>query len=245
MKTRFISASSTNNPVTTTAQAVAMLRDRGERFDCAVIASELLETDASRWARVMAKDAGGASLAIVALSSSEREPSSLYAGLVTASLAVPLRPSRLFEVLVSVLVTRAGAGITSRGPVTAALPSSVRILLAEDNSNNQRVARLSLEKLGLRADIVADGSEVLQALKHIDYDVILMDLQMPVMNGIEATKRIRQMADARKRATPIIAITANAMPGEDQPCFDAGMNAYVTKPIDRASMLSAIDQLLS
>ncbi|MEZ5826229.1 MAG: response regulator [Geminicoccaceae bacterium] len=76
------------------------------------------------------------------------------------------------------------------------------------------------------------------------FDIVLMDIQMPVLNGIEATRRIRKLADATKAAIPVIAITANAMRGDDAPCYEAGMNGYVTKPIDRASLLGAIENLL-
>jgi CheY-like chemotaxis protein/HPt (histidine-containing phosphotransfer) domain-containing protein len=119
-----------------------------------------------------------------------------------------------------------------------------RILLAEDNITNQQVAIGILKKLGLRADAVANGAEVINALKTISYDLILMDVQMPVMDGLEATRRIREMEKARAEQAaqqpdgspavhgiPIIAMTAHAMQGDREKCLAAGMNDYVTKPI--------------
>ncbi len=113
-------------------------------------------------------------------------------------------------------------------PLAARLP--LRILVAEDNSVNQRVALLMLERLGYVADVAADGFEVLDALRRQRYDLILMDVQMPGMDGLEATRRIRTEAP-RERQPRILAITANAMREHREACFAAGMDGFLSKPI--------------
>src|SRR6185436_7978423 len=113
-------------------------------------------------------------------------------------------------------------------PLAARLP--LRILVAEDNSVNQRVALLMLERLGYVADVAADGFEVLAALRRQRYDLILMDVQMPGMDGLEATRRIRTEAP-RERQPRILAITANALREHREACFAAGMDDFLSKPI--------------
>jgi CheY-like chemotaxis protein len=105
---------------------------------------------------------------------------------------------------------------------------ALRILVAEDNVVNQRVTALQLQKLGHKTDIAANGLEVMEALERAKYDVILMDCQMPEMDGYETTRRIR--ADERYDKIKIVAMTANAMIGDREACIDAGMNGYVSKP---------------
>ncbi|CAN5403237.1 hypothetical protein BH09PSE1_BH09PSE1_10960 [soil metagenome] len=111
--------------------------------------------------------------------------------------------------------------------------TSLRILAAEDNATNQLVLKTLLLQLGIEVTIVSNGLEALEAWRAEDWDVVLMDVQMPVMDGFDATRRIRDAeAEARRAPTPIIALTANAMPHHHAECFEAGMNALVAKPID-------------
>ena len=123
------------------------------------------------------------------------------------------------------------------------LPSR-KILLAEDNVVNQKVALRLLERQGYRADVVANGLEVLEALGRQAYDVVLMDVQMPEMDGYETTSAIRSSEARTGRHLPIIAMTAHAMKGDRERCLEAGMDGYVAKPIRAQQILEAIQRAL-
>jgi len=118
---------------------------------------------------------------------------------------------------------------------------SIRILVAEDNPINQKVAVKMIKSLGYRADVVGNGLEVLDALQRQSYDVVLMDVQMPEMDGLEATKKIRTMRPT-DAAPYIIAMTANAMQDDEEICLTAGMNEYLSKPIRLADLKSTLDR---
>ncbi|HLO48058.1 MAG TPA: response regulator [Kamptonema sp.] len=120
-------------------------------------------------------------------------------------------------------------------------PAEIRILLAEDNLVNQKVATHLLERIGYRADIAGNGVEVLEALRRQSYDVVLMDVQMPKMDGLEATRRICQEWPASVRPR-IIAMTANAMQGDREKCLAAGMDDYITKPVRREELANALSK---
>ncbi len=123
---------------------------------------------------------------------------------------------------------------------------SLRILLAEDNPVNQEVAMRTLEKIGYRADLVQNGIEALEALRRQPYDVVLMDIEMPQMDGLTATRQIREEWQNRPEPAPkIIAITAYAMEGDRQKCFAAGMDGYITKPFRIKALASALEQIQS
>jgi PAS domain S-box-containing protein len=164
----------------------------------------------------------------------------------------PIRRDDLCKLLCRVLSDTPG---TSRQPIRALdsairpLPpfagSKARILLAEDNFTNQEVALGILKKLGLSADAVANGAEAVKSLESIPYDLVLMDMRMPVMDGIEATRQIRSPQSAvRNHAIPIIAMTANAMQSDRERCLDAGMNDFVPKPISPETVLQALQKWL-
>jgi CheY-like chemotaxis protein len=117
--------------------------------------------------------------------------------------------------------------------------NALRILLVEDNPINQRVALLMLKKLGYCADVAANGLEAIKALEHHHYDVILMDIQMPEMDGIEATRKIRK--SWLSRGIIIIAITAHALEFTREDCLKAGMDCYMTKPITTEDLRAVLD----
>jgi len=118
--------------------------------------------------------------------------------------------------------------------------------LVEDNITNQKVALGILQKLGLKADAVANGAEAVKTLESIPYDLVLMDVQMPVMDGMEATRHIRdQQSAVLNHQLPIIAMTAHALLGDRERCLEAGMNDYVSKPVDPQALAEAIEHWLS
>ncbi|PDW03531.1 ATP-binding protein [Candidatus Viridilinea mediisalina] len=121
------------------------------------------------------------------------------------------------------------------------LPQDVRILLAEDNLVNQQVALRMLERIGLKADVVANGYEALAALENQAYDIVLMDVQMPEMDGLEATRHVRTTLP-EDRQPYIVAMTAGAMVGDREACLAAGMNDYISKPVQRDDLLAALQR---
>ena len=120
-----------------------------------------------------------------------------------------------------------------------------RVLLAEDNITNQQVALSILKHLGLRADAVADGAEAVKAMATVPYDLVLMDVQMPVMDGLEATRLVRGGETAvRNPWVPIIAMTANAIQGDRGKCLEAGMSDYVSKPVSPQTLAAVLGKWL-
>lgn len=117
----------------------------------------------------------------------------------------------------------------------------IRILVAEDNPVNQKVVVKQLMSLGYQAEVVNNGQEAVDRLKEHEYDVVLMDCQMPIMDGYRATQEIRSFEGERKRTT-IIAITANAMPEDRQRCMDSGMDDYMSKPASREDLRKKVEQ---
>ncbi len=137
----------------------------------------------------------------------------------------------------------------SPGPLPAAFPrlhqNQARILVAEDNIVNQEVAIGILNKLGVRVDAVADGTEAIEALKTIPYDLVLMDVQMPQLDGLEATRIIRDpQSPVINHQIPVVAMTANAMRGDRERCLEAGMNDYVSKPVSPQALVEALNKWL-
>jgi signal transduction histidine kinase/DNA-binding response OmpR family regulator len=174
---------------------------------------------------------------------------------IAAYLTKPVRESQLFDCLVTVL-DRSGVASTQSNAATPAKLVTRRalkeretmarklILVAEDNIVNQLVAARQLENMGYRADVVANGLEAVEALTRISYDLVLMDCQMPEMDGYAATAAIR-LREGQSRHTPIIAMTAGAMEGEREKCLAAGMNDYVSKPVKSEALRAMLAQWLS
>jgi PAS domain S-box-containing protein len=165
-----------------------------------------------------------------------------------AYLTKPVRQSELFDSLAALFSGQAAYSknpILTRHRVRELRRTNVRILLAEDNITNQQVALGILKKLGLRADVVANGVEALTALEQIPYDLVLMDVQMPEMDGLEATRQIREPGSAVQNHTvPVIAMTAHAMAGDREKCLEAGMNDYLSKPVAPEALAGKLEKWL-
>jgi len=165
--------------------------------------------------------------------------------LLDAYLGKPIHQSHLYDTLVGLFV-RDEAPAVHESPVTKsrldpqmATRHPLRILLAEDNVVNQKLALRLLQQMGYRADVASNGIEAIESLERQTYDVVLMDVQMPEMDGLEASRRIvaRWAAPERPR---IVAMTANAMQGDREECLAAGMDDYITKPIRVDHLVEAL-----
>jgi CheY-like chemotaxis protein len=121
-------------------------------------------------------------------------------------------------------------------------PASLRILLVDDNAVNLKLASILLERAGHRVTVLDDGARAVQAVAAADFDLVLMDVQMPNMDGLEAARRIRALPDRARARVPIVAVTANALNGAEAECRSAGMNGHVAKPFDRAGLLGAVER---
>lgn len=155
-------------------------------------------------------------------------------------LTKPVRQSALFDAIVNAVSKNAPAPRKTAAVDSTAAARTERILVAEDNRVNQKVASFMLKKLGYESDVAGNGIEALQALESVDYALILMDSHMPEMDGFAATAAIRGMG-GKFRDIPIVALTADAQTGDREKCVDAGMNDYLSKPIS----IEALERVLS
>ncbi len=229
-------------------QALNWLR-QGEAFDMAILDMQMAEMDGMTLATEIRKQASYQTLPLVMLTSIDR-PDVADATRIPVDLAAfltkPIKQSHLYNVLNHILgeqpiiVKPAQASLPQLNPQLAAqLP--LRILIAEDNRVNQKVALHLLKLIGYRADVASDGLEVLEALHSQSYDVVLMDVQMPNMDGLATTRRICQepLDNPRPR---IIAVTANAMQGDREECLKAGMDDYISKPLRVEELIQALSK---
>ncbi len=209
----------------------------GEVFDIAILDYQMPQMDGITLSREIRKFESGKNLPIVILTSiGKRDDLSEYKELkLSAFISKPVKHLQFYESLVSIL----NGGETSkakRKKMQTKIDSEfghrmpLRILLAEDNAVNQKVALRILERMGFRADVAANGYEVIDAVRNIHYDIVLMDILMPDMDGFEATQFIINEFPENNRPV-IIAMTANAMQGDKEKCLEEGMNDYVGKPI--------------
>jgi len=214
----------------------------GEHFDLAILDLQMPEMDGLMLTREIRKTPDNKLLPIILLTSLGRREIGADDLHFAAYLIKPLKPSALYDAL---------AGLFARNVITPKVDPAkpamdaelgkkhpLRILLAEDNAVNQKLALRFLEQMGYRADVASNGLEAVESIERQKYDVILMDVQMPEMDGLDATREIRKLVNA---AQPhIIAMTANAMEGDRELCLAAGMNDYISKPIRVNELVEAL-----
>jgi PAS domain S-box-containing protein len=222
------------------AEALGWIRG-GERFDVVILDQQMPEMDGLTLAGEIGRVR--ADLPLVMLTSIDSIDASSVAALA-GYLTKPVRPSQLFDALMGLF----GVGFAESADRAAVVAEPdehlaerlpLRILVVEDNAVNQQLALLLLQKVGYRADVAANGVEALEALERQPYDVVLMDVEMPEMDGLEATRQIRGMTPGEPRPR-IIAVTAKALQGERERCLQAGMDDYLTKPIRLHELIEAL-----
>jgi CheY-like chemotaxis protein len=217
--------------------------DAGERFDLAIVDMHMPKMDGLGLARGIRKRHGV--LPLVLFSSLGRREADNNEGVFSAYLAKPLRQSQLFDTLAGLLtrevVTKvaATAAVKPQMDPDMARRHPLRILLAEDNVVNQKLALRQLQQLGYRADLASNGVEAIESVERQTYDVVLMDVQMPEMDGLEASRRITGRFPSGRRPR-IVAMTANAMQGDREMCLAAGMDDYIAKPIRGNQLVEAL-----
>ena len=237
------------------SRALMLLRSsaaQGAPFDVALIDMHMPGTDGMQLGRDIKADPGVAPTRLILLTSigTRGQARDAQEAGFEAFLTKPLRQSALHDCLVTLLgrsdaesehvpTTVAPALITRHTLAEARSARRARVLVAEDHPVNQLVAVGLLERFGYRADVVSNGREAVEAVNRSRYDLVLMDCQMPEMDGFEATRRIRQ-SEPRGRRLPILALTADATQHGQEECMGCGMDDYVTKPIDRAQLREAL-----
>jgi PAS domain S-box-containing protein len=233
-------------------EALALLRQplhSSKPYDVVLLDMQSGEEHSLVLAKAIKAESANAEVRLIILSSPGEHLSTqqLEEGGIDACLLRPVKPSPLYDCLVTLMAKNNQLADFGFAEVKQSMPletpfqlKNVRVLVAEDNPINQKIALRQLAKLGYSADAVANGKEVLQALEGVPYDLILMDCQMPDMDGFEATRIIRQSEESGKRI-PILAMTANAVQGDRERCLAVGMDDYISKPVrqqDLANLLS-------
>ena len=252
-------------PVETAAggeEALGVLKaaaEAGRPYHVALLDVQMPKMDGWTLVRAIQADPALAGTRLIILTSIGQSfgPAELKATGIDAYLVKPVKQSRLYDCVVSAMGKAVAENATVKPAVSASavirsepsLPlEKVRILLAEDNIVNQKVAVAQLRNLGYQADAVANGLEVLEALKSLSYDLILMDCQMPEMDGYEATRAIRQREQSLEHPCPwkppiyITAMTAHAMQGDHEKCLAVGMDDYLSKPVRLPELQAVLDR---
>ncbi|WP_431281780.1 response regulator [Humitalea sp. 24SJ18S-53] len=225
--------------------ALALLRvaaAAGEGFAAAVLDGQMPGVDGTELARRIRADPTTGKPVLVLCSSGIGAGGGALSGLVDAVLLKPALPGRLRDALLHALgLAQAPAPVAPDLPAEpdAGAPPRLRVLLVEDNATNQLVMKAILNRAQCHVDVAADGAEGVAAAQRLPYDVILMDLQMPVLDGLEATRQIRG-GTGRNRRTRIIGLTANVGVEFERQCRDAGMDDYMAKPVQRVALLAML-----
>ena len=230
-------------------EAIAAIRNAangGERFELVITNSRPPDIDGFALAEDIRRDPASGKPAVIVLMPTGHK-SDLHdakSSCVLARLLKPASQSELLDAMSAVLGGRVPSSASSSiqtCPSVSASSRKLRILLAEDNVVNQKLASRILEKWGHGVVVVGDGKSAVAALEHNRFDLILMDVQMPEMDGLEATALIRENEKATGGHIPIVAMTAHAMIGDRERCIESGMDAYVSKPIQNAELMRVIE----
>ena len=228
-------------------------RDEGDPFLVTLTDMNMPDIDGETLGKTIKADPDLRDTRLVMITSSGKrgDAKRLSALGFSAYLTKPVRQSQLHDCLATVLgagdpaVKTRESGLITRHTINEARRQKIRILLAEDNLTNRQVALGILGKMGYRAVAVADGHEAIQALEKDFYDIVLMDVQMPVMDGFEATRAIRSgETKVPNPKIPIIAMTAHAMKGDRENCLEKGMDDYVSKPISPQALAEVLEKWL-
>jgi two-component system, sensor histidine kinase and response regulator len=238
-----------NDSASNAQEALDKLRSAaasGKDYDLAFVDMKMPGTNGIELARIIKADPSIAGLRLIMLTSlvSPQEAESAKMAGIVAYLTKPVRHKQLYRSILSVF--KPSEARAEQNPSRNSAPLfDADILLAEDNEVNREVAMATLKTVGCRVDIAENGLQVLAALEKKAYDLILMDIQMPVMDGYEATHRIRERERLQASARiAIIAVTANALPGDREACLDAGMDDFLSKPFKQQSLVTVLKRWL-
>jgi len=227
-------------------EALAWVR-AGEPFDLAILDMMMPEIDGLALASAIRAERDERALPLILCSSLGRREAGPAGVTFAAYLTKPLKPSQLFDALITLFAgapalqapAKKAPAVTTDAGMAARHP--LRILLAEDNAVNQKLALRLLSQMSYRTDVAGNGLEAIEAVERQPYDVVLMDVQMPELDGLEATKRIRALTLAAGQPH-IVAMTANAMQGDRELCLQAGMDDYISKPIKVEELIGALER---
>ncbi|HVS31589.1 MAG TPA: response regulator, partial [Thermoanaerobaculia bacterium] len=231
------------------AEALDKLRAAaaGRPFDVALVEADMPETNGVVLARQITADSALSQVKVIALTgiASRLDAPLMRSAGISACVSRPVKGSALFDAIVTAV---SGVQLLPPAPATSSMTTRaardhIRVLVVEDNPVNQRVAVRQLHRLGVTVDTVVNGVEALEAVGRIRYDLVLMDIQMPEMDGYEASRQIRQR-EGRTRHTPIVALTANALQGDREKCLAAGMDDYLSKPVREEDLARTIERWL-
>lgn len=230
-------------------EAIQWIR-QGKEFDVAVLDKRMTEMDSAALAREIRSRPGGLELPMILLTSPELAGTDAAHSLFACLLTKPVKASNMFNALISIFAGDIEPVLTENTANLAHYDRKMgerhplRILVVEDNAINQHMMALILERMGYQPDLAANGVEALQALRWRPYDVVFMDVQMPEMDGMETTQRIRKEFPMNVQPH-IIAMTANALSGDREACLLAGMDNYISKPIHIEALKNSLNHCQS
>ncbi|MEH2456843.1 GAF domain-containing protein [Nostoc sp.] len=248
-------------------KAIQETGEQGKSYHVALVDMQIPQINGMTISEQIKANSAIAEIPLIMLTSSNQRDEVQQALKIgfAAYLVKPIKASRLLDTIITILETQPESEQAARdwklkateeiqstetsGILTSSSPNpstkfKLRILLAEDNLVNQKVALKQLQNLGYKADVVANGKEVLQLLKKIPYDLILMDCQMPILDGLETTKEIHRWQEssfALRRRPVVIAMTANAMKQDEEMCLNAGMDDYLSKPVFKEKLAATLE----